>query len=83
MLHHTHTCFTGTRVQILTQKAALLVIRIFPMTPNFFINLAAPLIRLPVVPHVAAATIGLAPITFLTVQAGMTLSSLNSLTDVC
>jgi uncharacterized membrane protein YdjX (TVP38/TMEM64 family) len=40
------------------------------MTPNFFINLAAPLIRLPVVPHVAAATIGLAPITFLTVQAG-------------
>jgi len=32
----------------------LTVIRIFPMTPNFFINLAAPLIRLPLVPHVAA-----------------------------
>lgn len=59
----------------------LTVIRIFPMTPNFFINLAAPLIRLPLVPHVAAATIGLSPITFLTVQAGMTLSSLHSLKD--
>ncbi|EKX39748.1 hypothetical protein GUITHDRAFT_76179 [Guillardia theta CCMP2712] len=57
----------------------LTVIRIFPITPNFFINLAAPLIRLPLVPHVASATIGLAPITFLTVQAGMTLSSLESL----
>jgi len=59
----------------------LTVIRIFPITPNFFINLAAPLIRLPLVPHVASATIGLAPITFLTVQAGMTLSSLESLKD--
>ncbi|KAJ1492010.1 hypothetical protein T484DRAFT_1772855 [Baffinella frigidus] len=59
----------------------LTVIRIFPMTPNFFLNLAAPLIRLPIVPHVAAATCGLAPITFLTCQAGMTLSSLESLRD--
>jgi len=56
----------------------LTVIRIFPMTPNFFINLAAPLIRLPFVPHTAAATIGLAPITFLTCQAGQTLSTLES-----
>jgi len=60
----------------------LTVIRIFPMTPNFFINLAAPLIRLPVIPHVAAATCGLAPMTFLTVQAGQTLSSLESMKDV-
>mmetsp|Transcript_35105 Transcript_35105/g.54857 ORF Transcript_35105/g.54857 Transcript_35105/m.54857 type:complete len:240 (-) Transcript_35105:113-832(-) len=59
----------------------LAVIRIFPMTPNFFINLAAPLIRLPVIPHVAAATAGLAPITFLTCQAGGTLSTLQNLKD--
>uniref|UniRef100_A0A6U4TDB1 VTT domain-containing protein n=3 Tax=Hemiselmis andersenii TaxID=464988 RepID=A0A6U4TDB1_HEMAN len=59
----------------------LTVIRIFPMTPNFFINLAAPLIRLPIVPHVAAATCGLSPMTFLTCQAGMTLSKLHSVRD--
>ena len=59
----------------------LTVIRIFPMTPNFFINLAAPLIRLPLVPHIAAATLGLSPITFLTVQAGETLVSMHSLKD--
>ena len=59
----------------------LTVIRIFPMTPNFFINLAAPLIRLPLVPHIAAATLGLSPITFLTVQAGKTLVSMHSLKD--
>ena len=55
----------------------LLFLRITPFLPNWFINLASPVIGVGYFPFCLATFIGVMPQTFLTVEVGLTLAKLN------
>ena len=57
----------------------LLVLRVFPFTPNFFVNLAAPLVGIPFPTFFLSALLGLVPYVYITVTAGDTLRVLSEL----
>ncbi|XP_070365381.1 transmembrane protein 41A isoform X3 [Equus asinus] len=57
----------------------LLFLRLFPMTPNWFLNLSAPILNIPVVQFFFSVLIGLIPYNFICVQTGSILSTLTSL----
>ncbi|KFV75574.1 Transmembrane protein 41A, partial [Struthio camelus australis] len=57
----------------------LLFLRLFPMTPNWFLNLSAPILNIPVSQFFFSVLIGLAPYNFICVQTGAILSQINSL----
>uniref|UniRef100_A0A2K5C3C5 Transmembrane protein 41A n=1 Tax=Aotus nancymaae TaxID=37293 RepID=A0A2K5C3C5_AOTNA len=50
---------------------------LFPMTPNWFLNLSAPILNIPIMQF--SVLIGLIPYNFICVQTGSILSTLNSL----
>jgi len=60
----------------------LLSLRIFPMTPNWLINMASPLVGVPLDRFFLSVLVGLAPYNFLTCNAGSALADLKSLDDV-
>ncbi|XP_075215512.1 transmembrane protein 41A-like [Lycorma delicatula] len=60
----------------------LLFLRLFPMTPNWLINLLSPIIGVPLHLFFFTVFIGLMPYNFLCVQAGGMLASLTSLDEV-
>ncbi|CAL8267777.1 unnamed protein product [Lota lota] len=60
----------------------LLFLRFFPMTPNWFLNMAAPIVNIPVVFFCCSVFIGLLPYNFICVQTGAMLSELSSLDDL-
>uniref|UniRef100_A0A7S3GC79 VTT domain-containing protein n=1 Tax=Palpitomonas bilix TaxID=652834 RepID=A0A7S3GC79_9EUKA len=60
----------------------LLFSRIFPFTPNWFLNFASPLVGIPFPLFFISVMLGLAPYNFLCVQAGNTLSQVTSASDV-
>jgi uncharacterized membrane protein YdjX (TVP38/TMEM64 family) len=60
----------------------LIFIRLFPFTPNSFINLASPLLNVPYVPFVISVFIGLMPYNFITIQAGDLVNELHSTKDI-
>lgn len=60
----------------------LLFIRMFPFTPNWFINLASPLIHVPFGHFFLSILIGLIPYNFVTTNAGTLVQELDSLSDV-
>ncbi|XP_066992940.1 transmembrane protein 41A-A isoform X2 [Anabrus simplex] len=60
----------------------LLFLRLFPMTPNWLINLASPIMGVPLHLFFVTVLIGLMPYNFLCVQAGEMLTTLTSLDDV-
>ncbi|XP_032619490.1 transmembrane protein 41A [Chelonoidis abingdonii] len=57
----------------------LLFLRLFPMTPNWFLNLASPILNIPVSQFFFSVLIGLIPYNFICVQMGAILSQITSL----
>lgn len=57
-------------------------LRIFPFTPNWFMNVASPLLGIPVWQFAPAVAVGLTPYNFLSCQAGLVLSMLRSKNDI-
>ena len=60
----------------------LICIRMFPFTPNWFINLASPIISVPFLPFLISVFIGLLPYNYITVQAGSLVMELQSTKDI-
>ncbi|XP_053207511.1 transmembrane protein 41A-like [Panonychus citri] len=60
----------------------LLFLRLFPMTPNWFLNIASPIIGIPLHLFFISVFIGLMPYNFICVQTGCLLSTLKSMDDV-
>ncbi|XP_077392514.1 transmembrane protein 41A-A [Festucalex cinctus] len=57
----------------------LLFLRFFPMTPNWFLNMAAPVVNIPVTFFFCSVFIGLLPYNLICVQAGAMLAQVSSL----
>ncbi|XP_018422381.1 PREDICTED: transmembrane protein 41A [Nanorana parkeri] len=60
----------------------LLFLRLFPMTPNWFLNLSSPILNIPVGQFFFSVLIGLLPYNFICVQTGSILSKIKSLDDM-
>ncbi|XP_043219709.1 transmembrane protein 41A-B-like isoform X2 [Amphibalanus amphitrite] len=60
----------------------LLFIRIFPMTPNWFVNMASPIVGVPLHMFCFSVFVGLMPYNFICVEAGNVLGTLSSLDDL-
>lgn len=60
----------------------LLFLRIFPFTPNWFLNMASPWLQVPLRLFAPSVVLGLLPYNFITVHAGAMLSSLKSTSDL-
>ncbi|XP_044728698.1 transmembrane protein 41B isoform X2 [Chrysoperla carnea] len=59
----------------------MLFLRITPFVPNWFINLTAPVIGVPLYPFVMGTFLGVAPPSFVAIQAGQTLQNITSSND--
>ncbi|XP_054839014.1 transmembrane protein 41A isoform X1 [Eublepharis macularius] len=57
----------------------LLFLRLFPMSPNWFLNLTSPILNIPVTLFFISVFIGLMPYNFICVQTGSILSQISSL----
>ncbi|KAM9305624.1 transmembrane protein 41A [Gastrophryne carolinensis] len=60
----------------------LLFLRLFPMTPNWFLNLSSPILNIPVGQFFFSVLIGLLPYNFICVQTGSMLAKIKSLDDM-
>ncbi|KAL4217226.1 Transmembrane protein 41A [Mactra antiquata] len=60
----------------------LLFLRFFPMSPNWFLNMASPIIDVPIHLFFVSVLIGLMPYNFICVQTGSVLTEISSLDDV-
>ncbi|KAL7685678.1 putative SNARE associated golgi family protein [Plasmopara halstedii] len=60
----------------------LLFLRIFPFTPNWFLNMASPWLQVPLKLFAPSVVLGLLPYNLITVHAGAMLSSLKSTSDL-
>ena len=60
----------------------LLFLRIFPMSPNWAINVSCGVLDVPVSTFFGTVLIGLMPYNFICVQTGAILSSLSSVRDI-
>lgn len=59
----------------------MLFLRMTPFLPNWFINLVAPVIGVPLYPFAMGTFFGVAPPSFLAIQAGKTLNTMTSSSD--
>ncbi|GAB1861023.1 Transmembrane protein 41-like protein [Camponotus japonicus] len=59
----------------------MLFLRMTPFLPNWFINLASPVIGVPMMPFTVGTFFGVAPPSFIAIQAGQTLHKLTSSSD--
>ncbi|KAF7393569.1 hypothetical protein HZH68_010388 [Vespula germanica] len=59
----------------------MLFLRMTPLLPNWFINLASPVIGVPIIPFTVGTFFGVAPPSFVAIQAGQTLHNLTSSSD--
>ncbi|XP_013916390.1 PREDICTED: transmembrane protein 41A [Thamnophis sirtalis] len=60
----------------------LLFLRLLPMTPNWFLNLASPVLNINVTQFFFSVLIGLTPYNFICVQTGSVLSQISSLDNI-
>ncbi|OWZ15992.1 SNARE associated Golgi protein [Phytophthora megakarya] len=60
----------------------LLFLRVFPFTPNWFLNMSSPWLQVPLKLFAPSVAFGLLPYNFITVHAGAMLSSLRSTSDL-
>lgn len=60
----------------------LLLIRLFPLTPYWFINLASPLVGVPVIPFMTSMFLGCMPYNYICAQAGAILGEIHELRDI-
>lgn len=59
----------------------ILFLRMTPFLPNWFINLVAPVIGVPLVPFALGTFLGVGPPSFVAIQAGQTLYKMTSSND--
>lgn len=59
----------------------MIFLRVTPFLPNWFINMSAPVIGVPLVPFALGTFIGVAPPSFVAIEAGQTLHTLSSTSD--
>ncbi|XP_052286547.1 transmembrane protein 41B-like [Dreissena polymorpha] len=59
----------------------IIFLRITPFLPNWFINIASPVINVPLLPFFIGTFLGVAPPSFVAIQAGTTLHQLTSSGD--
>ncbi|KAF0761008.1 transmembrane protein 41A-like [Aphis craccivora] len=60
----------------------LLILRIIPITPNWLLNLLAPVFNIPLWTFMYTTFLGLMPYNYICCQSGETLSSINSLEEI-
>lgn len=60
----------------------MVFLRVFPFTPNWFINLASPHLEIPLTQFVLGPLLGLIPYNFFSCKAGLILSKLQSKGDI-
>ncbi|XP_023932544.1 transmembrane protein 41A-A [Lingula anatina] len=60
----------------------LLFLRLFPMSPNWFLNITSPILNIPIHLFFLSVLIGLMPYNFLCVQTGCILSQINNVGDM-
>ncbi|XP_067686188.1 transmembrane protein 41A-A-like [Haliotis asinina] len=60
----------------------MLFLRVFPMSPNWFINMASPIVNIPLHVFFFSVFIGQMPYIFICVQTGCILSEIKSLDDI-
>lgn len=60
----------------------LLFLRLFPMSPNWFLNMSSPVLDVPITQFFFSVLIGLMPYNFICCQTGCILSQLNSLDEL-
>ena len=60
----------------------LLSARLFPGSPNWLMNIAAPIIDVPIIPFYFSVLFGLMPYNFICVHTGAMISTLSSLNDI-
>ncbi|KAJ3155383.1 Transmembrane protein 41A [Geranomyces michiganensis] len=60
----------------------LLFLRLFPFSPNWFLNVASPFVGVPVAPFFLSIFFGLMPYNYVCVQAAATLAQLDSFADI-
>lgn len=56
----------------------IVFLRVTPFLPNWFINLSAPVIGVPLVPFATGTFFGVAPPSFVAIQTGQTLYQMSS-----
>ncbi|CAL1548107.1 unnamed protein product [Lymnaea stagnalis] len=60
----------------------LLFLRLFPMSPSWFMNMVAPIVGIPIHLFFLSVLIGLMPYNFICVQTGSVLSQITSVSDI-
>ncbi|GAB1600217.1 transmembrane protein 41A-like [Argonauta hians] len=60
----------------------LLFLRLFPMSPNWFLNISSPILNIPIHYFFFSVLVGLMPYNFICVQTGCVLSSIRSVNDI-
>ena len=60
----------------------LLFVRIFPFTPNWFVNIACPVIGVPLGKFFLSVFLGLMPYNYTCVQSGAILATMQSVNDI-
>ncbi|KAJ3011573.1 Transmembrane protein 41A [Thoreauomyces humboldtii] len=60
----------------------LLFLRLFPFSPNWALNVAAPFVGVPILPFFWSVFLGLMPYNYICVQAATTLAQLTSFSDI-
>lgn len=56
----------------------VIFLRVTPFLPNWFINLTAPVIGVPLIPFAVGTFLGVAPPSFIAIQAGQTLQNMTA-----
>jgi len=74
--------FIQTQQQIGSLFSVLLSLRFFPMSPNWLMNMSAPLVGIPVPIFAASVGVGLIPYNFICAQAGSIVSQITSVNDL-
>ncbi|KAF0687927.1 Aste57867_20419 [Aphanomyces stellatus] len=60
----------------------MIFLRIFPFSPNWFMNMSSPHVDIPLLQFAPSVAIGLTPYNFLSCKAGLILSALQSKSDI-
>ncbi|ETW08785.1 hypothetical protein H310_01300 [Aphanomyces invadans] len=60
----------------------MIFLRIFPFSPNWFMNMSSPHVNIPLLQFAMSVAIGLTPYNFLSCKAGLILSALQSKGDI-
>ncbi|CAK4077716.1 unnamed protein product [Aphanomyces euteiches] len=78
-LEHMHTMIDAHRNDL---TLYMIFLRIFPFSPNWFMNMSSPHVDIPLTQFAPSVAIGLTPYNFLSCKAGLILSALQSKSDI-